>query len=114
DVRQLEAAFSPRTRAVMLAHTLGNPFDIGAIKEFVDQHNLWLIEDCCDALGSTYNGRLVGTFGHVATFSFYPAHHITTGEGGCVLTDTPLLKTLVESFRDWGRDCWCDPGKDGT
>jgi CDP-6-deoxy-D-xylo-4-hexulose-3-dehydrase len=114
DVRQLEAAISPRTRAVVLAHTLGNPFDVAAVTQFVEQHELWLIEDCCDALGSTYNGRLIGTFGHLATASFYPAHHITTGEGGCVLTDTPLLKTLVESFRDWGRDCWCDPGKDGT
>lgn len=114
DVRQLEAALSPRTRCVMLAHTLGNPFDVSAVTDFVKRHDLWLIEDCCDAIGSTYAGKNVGTFGHLATASFYPAHHITMGEGGCVLTDTPQLKTLVESFRDWGRDCWCDPGKDNT
>jgi CDP-4-dehydro-6-deoxyglucose reductase, E1 len=114
DVRQLEAAYSPRTRAVMIAHTLGNPFDLGAVTDFVRRHDLWLIEDCCDAVGGTYGGRPVGTFGDLATVSFYPAHHITMGEGGCVLTDSPRLKTLVESFRDWGRDCWCDPGKDNT
>ncbi|HEX8501918.1 MAG TPA: lipopolysaccharide biosynthesis protein RfbH [Pyrinomonadaceae bacterium] len=114
DVSQLEAARSDRTRAVMLAHTLGNPFDLGAVKEFTDRHGLWLIEDCCDAVGSTYRGRHVGTFGDLATVSFYPAHHITMGEGGCVLTDRPRLKKLVESFRDWGRDCWCETGKDNT
>ena len=114
DVTQLEAAVSPRTRAVVLAHTLGNPFDLGAVTAFCARHNLWLIEDCCDAVGATYRGRAVGTFGDLATVSFYPAHHLTMGEGGCVLTDTPLLKTLVESFRDWGRDCWCDPGKENT
>jgi CDP-6-deoxy-D-xylo-4-hexulose-3-dehydrase len=114
DVRQLEAAWSPRTRAVMIAHTLGNPFDLAAVTDFVQRHDLWLIEDCCDAVGATYGGRPVGTFGDLATVSFYPAHHITMGEGGCVLTDSPRLKTLVESFRDWGRDCWCDPGKDNT
>jgi CDP-6-deoxy-D-xylo-4-hexulose-3-dehydrase len=114
DVRQLELAFSDRTRAVMLAHTLGNPFDLAAVKRFTDRHHLWLIEDCCDAVGSTYDGKLVGTFGELATTSFYPAHHITMGEGGAVLGDKPLLKTLVESFRDWGRDCWCDPGKANT
>ena len=114
DVTQLEEALSDRTRAVMIAHTLGNPFDLRAVKEFVDRHELWLIEDCCDAVGSTYNGRKVGTFGDLATVSFYPAHHITMGEGGCVLTEKPLLKTLVESFRDWGRDCWCDPGNQNT
>jgi CDP-6-deoxy-D-xylo-4-hexulose-3-dehydrase len=114
DVSQLEAARSPRTRAVILAHTLGNPFDLGAVTEFVRRHDLWLIEDCCDAVGARYNGRGVGTFGDLATVSFYPAHHITMGEGGCVLTDSPKLKTLVESFRDWGRDCWCDPGKANT
>jgi len=114
DVAQLEAALSPRTRAVMLAHTLGNPFDVAAVMELVRARDLWLIEDCCDAVGSSYAGRSVGTFGHIATASFYPAHHITMGEGGCVLTDTPMLKTLVESFRDWGRDCWCDPGADNT
>jgi CDP-6-deoxy-D-xylo-4-hexulose-3-dehydrase len=98
----------------MLAHTLGNPFDLGAVSEFAQQHNLWLIEDCCDAVGARYAGQSVGTFGALATTSFYPAHHITMGEGGAVLTDSPRLKTLVESFRDWGRDCWCDPGKDNT
>ena len=114
NVIQLEEAYSARTRAVMLAHTLGNPFDLGAVTDFVREHNLWLIEDCCDAVGATYHGRKVGTFGHLATVSFYPAHHITMGEGGCVLTNQSLLKTLVESFRDWGRDCWCQPGKDNT
>jgi CDP-4-dehydro-6-deoxyglucose reductase, E1 len=114
DVSQLEAALSDRTRAIMIAHTLGNPFDLKTVSEFAKKHELWLIEDCCDALGATFDGRKVGTFGDLATFSFYPAHHITMGEGGCVLTDSPVLKTLVESFRDWGRDCWCDPGKDNT
>jgi CDP-6-deoxy-D-xylo-4-hexulose-3-dehydrase len=114
DVGQLEDAVSEKTRAVVLAHTLGNPFDVEAVMEFVKRHDLWLIEDCCDAVGATYQGRGVGTFGHLATVSFYPAHHITMGEGGAVLTNDPLLKTLVESFRDWGRDCWCDPGKDNT
>jgi CDP-6-deoxy-D-xylo-4-hexulose-3-dehydrase len=114
DVSQLEAALSPRTRAIILAHTLGNPFDLAAITAFARRNNLWLIEDCCDAVGSRYDGRHVGTFGDLATTSFYPAHHITMGEGGSVLTDKPLLRTLVESFRDWGRDCWCAPGKDNT
>lgn len=114
DVTQLELALSPKTRAIMIAHTLGNPFDLGAVTVFAKRHNLWLIEDCCDALGSTYQGRKVGTFGDIATFSFYPAHHITMGEGGCIVTESPLLKTLIESFRDWGRDCWCEPGKDNT
>jgi CDP-4-dehydro-6-deoxyglucose reductase, E1 len=114
DVSYLEAALSDRTRAVIFAHTLGNPFDLGAVTAFAKKHGLWLIEDCCDALGSTYGGRKVGTFGDLATVSFYPAHHITMGEGGCVLTEKPLLRTLVESFRDWGRDCWCAPGKENT
>jgi CDP-6-deoxy-D-xylo-4-hexulose-3-dehydrase len=114
DPAQLESAVSSRTRAVMLAHTLGNPYDLGAVTAFTHRHKLWLIEDCCDALGSTYDGKQVGTFGDLATVSFYPAHHITMGEGGCVLTDRPSLKTLVDSFRDWGRDCWCDPGKENT
>ena len=114
DVRQLEEAYSGRTRAVMVAHTLGNPFDLDAVTDFVRRHNLWLVEDCCDAVGSLYRDRKVGTFGDLATVSFYPAHHMTMGEGGCVLTDTPLLHTLSESFRDWGRDCWCEPGKDNT
>lgn len=114
DPAQLEAALSPRTRAVVLAHTLGNPFDLAAVTRFVEAHGLWLIEDCCDAVGATYDGRPVGTFGHLSTASFYPAHHITLGEGGAVLTQDPKLKVLVESFRDWGRDCWCDPGCDAT
>jgi CDP-6-deoxy-D-xylo-4-hexulose-3-dehydrase len=114
DVTQLEAALGDRTRAVMLAHTLGNPFNLQAVTDFVKKHDLWLIEDCCDAVGATYQDKYVGTFGHLATVSFYPAHHITMGEGGAVLTNRPALKKLVESFRDWGRDCWCEPGKDNT
>ena len=114
DPQRLEEAWSDRTRAVVIAHTLGNPFDVAAVIDFVRRHNLWLIEDCCDALGATYGGQKVGTFGDLATVSFYPAHQITMGEGGCVLTDKPLLQTLVESFRDWGRDCWCEPGKENT
>ena len=114
DVTQLEQALSPRTRAVFFAHTLGNPFDLDAVKAFAARHDLWLIEDSCDAVGAVYRGRKVGTFGDLATTSFYPAHHITMGEGGSVLMEKPLLRTLVESFRDWGRDCWCAPGKDNT
>lgn len=114
DVSMLEAALSDRTRAVMIAHTLGNPFNLDAVIEFVRKHNLFLIEDNCDALGSTYRGKHTGTFGDLSTVSFYPAHHITMGEGGAVMTNRPLLKTLVESFRDWGRDCWCAPGEDNT
>jgi CDP-4-dehydro-6-deoxyglucose reductase, E1 len=114
DTTQLEAGLSSRTRAVMLAHTLGNPFDLRAVQDFAKTHDLWLIEDCCDALGARYDGRPVGTFGQLATVSFYPAHHITMGEGGCVLTDAPALRRIVESFRDWGRDCWCEPGKANT
>ncbi len=114
DVTQLEAARSERTRAIILAHTLGNPYDLAAVTAFARKHDLWLIEDCCDAVGGTYQGKNVGSFGDLATVSFYPAHHLTMGEGGCVLTDKPLLKTLVDSFRDWGRDCWCDPGKENT
>jgi CDP-6-deoxy-D-xylo-4-hexulose-3-dehydrase len=114
DVTQLEAALSPRTRAIIIAHTLGNVFDAEVVAAFAKKHDLWLIEDCCDALGSTLNGKNVGTFGDISTFSFYPAHHITMGEGGAVLTDKPALQVLIESFRDWGRDCWCEPGKDNT
>ncbi len=118
DVTQLDAALSPRTRAVMVAHTLGNPFDLAAVKSFCDTHNLWLIEDNCDALGSRYrlNGvwRHTGTIGHIGTSSFYPPHHMTMGEGGAVYTDDTTLKRLVESFRDWGRDCWCPSGRDNT
>jgi len=114
DVSQLEAARSEKTRAVMVAHTLGNAFDLDAVTAFAKKHNVWLIEDCCDALGTTWRGRPVGSFGDLATVSFYPAHHITMGEGGAVLTNRPDLKVLIESFRDWGRDCWCDPGKENT
>jgi CDP-6-deoxy-D-xylo-4-hexulose-3-dehydrase len=114
DVSRLEEACSTRTRAVMVAHTLGNPFNLAAVTDFVRRHDLWLVEDCCDAVGSLYDGKQVGTFGDLATVSFYPAHHMTMGEGGCILTDKPLLRTIAESFRDWGRDCWCEPGKDNT
>jgi CDP-6-deoxy-D-xylo-4-hexulose-3-dehydrase len=114
DVRQLDEARSEKTRAIILAHTLGNPFDLSAVTDFARRHGLWLIEDCCDAVGSLYDGKQVGTFGELSTVSFYPAHHMTMGEGGCVLTDEPRLRTLLESFRDWGRDCWCEPGRDNT
>ena len=114
DVRRLEEAVTPKTRAIILAHTLGNPFNVDAITALATRHNLWLVEDSCDALGSTYRGKHVGGFGDLATVSFYPAHHITMGEGGCVLTNAPKMKTILESFRDWGRDCWCEPGKENT
>ena len=114
DVSQLERALSRRTRAIVIAHTLGNPYDLGAVSAFAKAHDLFLVEDCCDALGATYDGKHVGTFGDLATVSFYPAHHITMGEGGAVLSGQPVMKRIVESFRDWGRDCWCDPGKDNT
>ena len=114
DVRHLEAALSPRSRAIMVAHALGNPFNLEAMTAFANKHNLFLIEDCCDALGATYRGKKVGTFGELGTLSFYPAHHITTGEGGAVLCNSTKLMRAVESFRDWGRDCYCEPGKDNT
>ncbi len=114
DVDNLEDAIKPNTRAIMLAHTLGNPFNLDVVLNVAKQHNLWVIEDNCDALGATYKGQMTGTFGSLSTVSFYPAHHITMGEGGCVVTNHPNLKVLVESFRDWGRDCWCEPGKDNT
>ena len=114
DVSQLEAARSENTKAIGIAHTLGNVFDLDAVTAFARKYNLWLVEDCCDALGSTWKGRKVGTFGDIATISFYPAHHITMGEGGAVLTDKPNLQVIIDSFRDWGRDCWCDPGKENT
>lgn len=114
DVNELEKALSSKTKAIMIAHTLGNPFDIDTIMEFSLKHNLWVIEDFCDALGSTYNKKQVGTFGHISTLSFYPAHHITMGEGGAVLTNDPILKKAMESIRDWGRDCWCAPGEDNS
>ena len=114
DVSQLEQALSDRTKAIMIAHTLGNPFDLDPLMQFARDHKLWVIEDCCDALGSEYKGQKVGTFGDLATLSFYPAHHITMGEGGAVMTNSPQLQVLADSFRDWGRDCWCEPGKDNT
>ncbi len=114
DVRYLEAALSPKTKAIIAAHTLGNPFRVDQVKAFAQAHDLWLIEDNCDAVGATFGGQLTGTFGDLGTVSFYPAHHLTMGEGGAVLVDNPRLKVLVESFRDWGRDCWCEPGKDNT
>jgi CDP-6-deoxy-D-xylo-4-hexulose-3-dehydrase len=114
DLSLLEEAVSKRTRAIMIAHTLGNPFDLDRVLQVAREHKLYLIEDSCDALGATYGGKLVGTFGTLATFSFYPAHHITMGEGGAVITNDSRFKTVVESFRDWGRDCWCDPGKENT
>ncbi|CAM4332464.1 lipopolysaccharide biosynthesis protein RfbH [Paenibacillus alkaliterrae] len=114
DTTLLEQAISTRTKAIMIAHTLGNPFDLDEVLRISRKHRLWLIEDACDAVGSTYRGKPVGSFGDLATVSFFPAHHITMGEGGAVLTSRPQLKKLVESFRDWGRDCWCEPGKDNT
>ena len=118
DVSQLEQAMSPRTKAVVLAHTMGNPFDVEAVRRFCDEHSLWLIEDNCDALGAEYcfrgEWRKTGTLGHLGTSSFYPPHHMTMGEGGAVYTNDPLLHRIVKSLRDWGRDCWCPPGKDGT
>jgi CDP-6-deoxy-D-xylo-4-hexulose-3-dehydrase len=114
DITHLEAAIGPRTKVIMLAHTLGNPFDLDAVMSVAKKHQLWVIEDCCDAVGAEYRGQKVGTFGDLATVSFYPAHHISMGEGGAVLTNSPQLKKLMESFRDWGRDCWCEPGHDNT
>lgn len=114
DVGQLAAAITPQTRAIMLAHTMGNPFDLDAVMALVKKHNLWLIEDCCDALGATWRGKHVGTFGHIGTLSFYPAHQITMGEGGAVFTNDATLVRAMESIRDWGRDCWCAPGSDAT
>ena len=110
----IEAAISSRTRAIMIAHTLGNPFDVAAVMDTAKKHDLWVVEDCCDALGASYDGKGVGTFGDIGTLSFYPAHHITMGEGGAVFTDRALLRRILESMRDWGRDCWCAPGKDNT
>jgi CDP-6-deoxy-D-xylo-4-hexulose-3-dehydrase len=114
DASKIEAAISDKTKAIMLAHTLGNPYNLEVIVALCKKYNLWLIEDCCDALGSTYNGQMVGTFGDIGTMSFYPAHHITMGEGGAVFTNNYELKQIAESFRDWGRDCYCAPGKDNT
>jgi CDP-4-dehydro-6-deoxyglucose reductase, E1 len=114
DASKIEAAISPKTKAIMLAHSLGNPFNLDVVTALCKKYKLWLVEDCCDALGSTYRGQLVGTFGDIATLSFYPAHHITMGEGGAVFTNSDKLKKIAESFRDWGRDCYCRPGVDNT
>jgi len=114
DASKIEAAIGPKTKAIMLAHSLGNPFNLDVVTALCKKHKLWLVEDCCDALGTTYRGQMVGTFGDIATLSFYPAHHITMGEGGAVFTNNDELKTIAESFRDWGRDCYCQPGKDNT
>ena len=114
DASLIEAAITAKTKAIMLAHSLGNPFNLDVVTALCKKYNLWLVEDCCDALGATYNGQLVGTFGDIATLSFYPAHHITMGEGGAVFTNSSELKLIAESFRDWGRDCYCAPGKDNT
>ena len=114
DASQIEAAITPRTRAIMLAHTLGNPYNLDVITALCRKYGLWLVEDCCDALGSTYDGKRVGSFGDIGTLSFYPAHHITMGEGGAVFTNNPQLRSIAESIRDWGRDCYCAPGKDNT
>ncbi len=114
DSSKIEAAISSKTKAIMLAHSLGNPFNLDVVTAICKKYKLWLVEDCCDALGTTYRGQMVGTFGDIATLSFYPAHHITMGEGGAVFTNHDELKTIAESFRDWGRDCYCPPGKDNT
>jgi CDP-6-deoxy-D-xylo-4-hexulose-3-dehydrase len=114
DASKIEAAITPKTKAIMLAHSLGNPFNLDVVTQLCKRYKLWLVEDCCDALGSTYRGQMVGTFGDIATLSFYPAHHITMGEGGAVFTNHDELKVIAESFRDWGRDCYCPPGKDNT
>jgi len=114
DASKIEAAISAKSKAIMLAHSLGNPFNLDVVTALCKKYNLWLVEDCCDALGTTYRGQMVGTFGDIGTLSFYPAHHITMGEGGAVFTNNDELKTIAESFRDWGRDCYCPPGKDNT
>ncbi len=114
DVSKIEKAITKKTKLIMVAHTLGKSFDLDKVMKLVKKYNLWLIEDCCDALGSRYDGKLVGTFGHIATFSFYPAHQITMGEGGAVITNNSLIHRAIRQFRDWGRDCWCDTGKDNT
>lgn len=114
DANLIEEAISSKTRAIMIAHSLGNPFNLAKVKGICEKYDLWLVEDCCDALGSLYQGQMVGTFGDIATLSFYPAHHITMGEGGAVFTNNPELARIAESYRDWGRDCYCKPGADNT
>jgi CDP-6-deoxy-D-xylo-4-hexulose-3-dehydrase len=114
SVKSIEAAIGPKTKAIVMAHTLGNPFDLDGVMALAEKHNLWVVEDTCDAVGAKYNGKPVGSFGDLSTASFYPAHHITMGEGGCVMVKKGSMKKIVESFRDWGRDCWCPPGQDDT
>jgi len=114
DPKKIEAAITEKTKLIMIAHTLGTPFDLTEIMRLVKKYDLWLIEDCCDALGSKYDGKMLGTFGHIATFSFYPAHHMTMGEGGAIVTNDSLINKSVRRFRDWGRDCWCGTGKDNS
>lgn len=114
NIDQIRVAISPKTKAIMMAHTLGNVFDIGEVRKICDEHNLWLIEDTCDALGAKYDGKFAGTFGDIATLSFYPAHHMTMGEGGALITNNNLLAKIIKSYRDWGRDCWCGTGQDDT
>lgn len=114
NAEKIEKAIGKKTKLIMIAHTLGKPFDLSTVLKLVEKYNLWLIEDCCDALGSKYDGKLLGAFGHIATFSFYPAHQITMGEGGAVVTNNPLIHRSIRAFRDWGRDCWCDTGRDNT
>jgi CDP-6-deoxy-D-xylo-4-hexulose-3-dehydrase len=114
NMDQVREAIGPKTRAIVMAHTLGNPFDLGAVMEIAAEHDLWVVEDTCDAVGAKYDGKPVGSFGHLATTSFYPAHHITMGEGGCVLTPRKPMRKIIESLRDWGRDCWCAPGMENT
>lgn len=114
DVEQVRAAISPKTKAIMIAHTLGNVFNLSEIRKICDENKLWLIEDTCDALGAKYDGKYAGTYADIATLSFYPAHHITMGEGGALITNNNLLAKIITSYRDWGRDCWCPPGTDNT
>lgn len=114
SAKSIEAAIGPKTKAIVMAHTLGNPFDLAGVMELAEKYKLWVVEDTCDAVGATYNGQPVGSFGDISTTSFYPAHHITMGEGGCVLVKKGSMKKIVESYRDWGRDCWCPPGQDNT
>lgn len=114
NLEQLRQAITPKTKAIMIAHTLGNVYDLGEVRKICDEHKLWLIEDTCDALGAKFDGKYAGTYGDIATLSFYPAHHITMGEGGAIMTNNNLLAKIITSYRDWGRDCWCAPGVDNT
>jgi CDP-6-deoxy-D-xylo-4-hexulose-3-dehydrase len=114
SAEKIAEAIGPKTKAIVMAHTLGNPFDLAGVMKLAEEHNLWVVEDTCDAVGATYDGKAVGSFGDISTASFYPAHHMTMGEGGCVMVKKGSMKKIVESFRDWGRDCWCPPGQDNT